>query len=283
MIIEETTKKLVQQASKATISYKKPQGKLNVQDIHFRRELQQGGSGSIYLAELKQKRKPVAVKIVPLHTFEATERFAFECLVSDKLVHSTHVVRTQGYFIHEKSGFIVMDAMYGDLLDSMHRYTTNQSIKKLFRRVCKGVAACHRHKVAHLDIKPENILLDTKGKAYLCDFGAAHYFNGTLSSMCGTMLYNAPETKRSFSFDKAAADIWSLGVLLFILFAGVYPYPGETDTEVMDSLEKEILDFSDLDDSSCSPEAKDLVLKLLNINPNKRPSIHQVLKHPFFA
>merc|ERR1711879_973831 len=152
--------------------------------------------------------------------------------------------------------------------------------KKLFLQICKAINVFHSNKIAHMDIKPENILLDRDGNIKLADFGSCVHFDDTISeSALTTILYSAPEARKYVSFDKAAADIWSLGVVFYVLVAGAYPFVGETETQIVQSIKRGQLDLTELESGNFSLSLKSLIKQMLQFDPTMRPSICQVLYH----
>jgi len=205
-----------------------------------------------------------------------------EAITACSISQHNNIITTYGYFIHQNSGYLVMELMKQDLLDASAMFTCEEQIQNIFTQICKAVAYLHNQNIAHLDIKLENILVDEQGNGYLCDFGAAHYFKELLKYKVGTVFYSAPETRNYLNnFDKAAADVWSLGIVLYVLLTDVYPYAGTTEEEVLRSIERGNISFSALQNASCSNEAKLLVTKMLNPNPANRPTVCQVLRDSF--
>ena len=252
-----------------------------LQSLRFLQKLQSGVSGSVFLSEHIPTGSYVAVKQILVETPSTAARFVAESKYSAAFCKHKHVVDMYATFTHGNYAFIVMELMTNDLLDVLEQYKSENDVQLIFQQVCKAVAHLHNGKVAHLDIKPENILLDKHGVAKLCDFGSSHSFSESLDCQVGTELYRAPETKLCGDFDKASADIWSLGVLLFLLLSGEFPYPGNTEEELLDSAKNEQVCFYTLEKTNRSKHAKSLVHQMLQKDPSSRPTIFEVLRHPF--
>ena len=237
----------------------------------------------MFRALCSNTNKCYAIKAVQLHDFLDRKRFRSEVQIATTLSHCENIVTSVTHFESGSTGFLVMKLMRYDLLSTLADYNSEASILRIFHQVARGVMRCHERRIAHLDIKPENILLNSKGAVRLCDFGSSHMFDEPIDlNAFGTILYRAPETFSFSEFEKGAADIWSLGVLLYVLLTGVYPFPGETEEQVVDALKSNTLDFEDLRDTACSPISKDLLYKLLQTDPSSRPTIQEVLAHPWF-
>jgi len=155
---------------------------------------------------------------------------------------------------------------------------------KFFRQMVEMVAHCHNLGVMHRDIKPENFLLSSQtddAELLACDFGLGTFFKpgDEFSILVGSPYYVAPEVlRRKYSME---ADIWSLGVVLYILLSGLPPFWGPSDKDIFISILKGHLDFSSKPWPSISEEAKNLLRSVLNLDPSKRPTIGQLLCHPW--
>ena len=242
---------------------------------------QAGASGTVFQAKCIITNKTCALKVVKLKNKRDTDRFVLETTIAKTLSPCRHIVTTKDSHISNNSGVLVMELMRNDLLNSLQSFKSEKSIKTIFHQISQGLAYCHSLKIAHLDIKPENILTDSQGNAFLCDFGSAQSFSDPVDPIFGTSFYRAPETYKSTTFDKAAADIWSMGILLFVLFTGVYPYPGETEEEVIESIDEGALCLDELHLIECSPSARELIQQLLALDPAARPTIFTVIGHKF--
>ncbi|CAN1216874.1 CBL-interacting serine/threonine-protein kinase 24 [Linum perenne] len=148
--------------------------------------------------------------------------------------------------------------------------------RRYFQQLIDAVDHCHCKGVYHRDLKPENLLLDTAGNLKVSDFGLSALPRdgvGLLYTTCGTPNYVAPEVLSHQGYDGAAADIWSCGVILYVLMAGYLPFD-ETD---LPTLYKKF---------TCpfwfSPEAKALIDKILIPDPKNRTGINEIRKDPWF-
>jgi calcium-dependent protein kinase len=147
----------------------------------------------------------------------------------------------------------------------------------------------------HRDIKPENLLLDIlpdgSSIVKIIDWGCAAPLNQQqllgktglkrkLSKLCGTPLYMAPEVITNDYDEKC--DIWSAGVVLYILLSGIPPYYGRNDQQIMDNILKKEVDFGDEAWSFVSPDAIDLISRMMAKEPEARLSAMEALNHPWF-
>ncbi|KAK4760198.1 hypothetical protein SAY87_023329 [Trapa incisa] len=162
-------------------------------------------------------------------------------------------------------------------------------VASLFGQLMHAVAHCHRHGVAHRDIKPDNILFDAVcgGRLKLADFGSAASFSvgkglTQLSGLVGTPYYVAPEVVAGRAYGEKA-DVWSAGVVLYVMLSGSPPFYGETAVEIFEAVLRANLRFPVRAFRSVSPAAKDLLRRMLCKDVSRRFSAEQVLRHPWIV
>lgn len=156
-------------------------------------------------------------------------------------------------------------------------------------QILTAVSYMHKRGIVHRDIKPENILFETKDEdspIKIIDFGLARKHFGQdseapMSTIVGTPYYIAPEVLRK-KYDKSC-DLWSCGVIGYILLCGYPPFNGENNTEVHDAVRRGRYRFPSSDWSSTSRESRDFIRRLLQKDPRKRMSVEQALNHPWVA
>lgn len=152
------------------------------------------------------------------------------------------------------------------------------------KQVLEAVNYCHRKNIVHRDLKPENLLLESQAEdaaLKIIDFGTSALFNPSqkLSQKFGTPYYTAPEIL-SGKYDEKC-DIWSCGVILYIMLCGYPPFNGKTDTEILTKTKSGKFAFPDKEWRNISAEAKDLVTKMLNKNQKLRCSAADAYAHPW--
>ena len=191
-----------------------------------------GADGQVVTA-LSPNGDAVAIKRFPLDTKVRKNIFQNEAFFSRILSKGGITVPTHDIFATPTDGYLVMQLGAKDLLDVVEGsedgcLPVRQSLK-IFAEVCQLVARLHQRRIAHLDIKPENILIDDEGVLRLCDFSRAHQwstdkrYDGLLNSI-STKEYSSPERFVDDFFDVTAADVFSLGVLLHVMLTGYFPF-----------------------------------------------------------
>ena len=151
---------------------------------------------------------------------------------------------------------------------------------ELFAQISGAVYYAHSMHCVHRDLKLENILLDKNGNAKLTDFGFTRecMTKTTLETVCGTTVYMAPELIERRTYDGFKIDIWSLGVILYTLITGYLPFDDDDEAKTKWKIVNEEPKY----DAKVIPDdARDLISRLLAKNPGERPSLSQVLRHPF--
>jgi len=246
--------------------------------------LGEGSQGQVLKARHKITNQMVAVKVISLTTDSGVYAFENEVKTFLRLENTPGIVRLRDHYRGKQEGVLVFDMLEHNL---MHECVRRESISEyeasnIFRRICVAVQNMHQSNLAHLDLKPENILLDTHGAPHLCDMGAAAAFRNSYRyrGCRGTPGYSAPEMKNNGYYFPPAADMWSLGIILHILLVGCFPYEesGASGAEQFD-----IAHFYPMymHSHNLSRHARSLLASLLSFNPKNRPTIQQVLEHPF--
>jgi calcium-dependent protein kinase len=204
-----------------------------------------------------------------------------------KVLDHPNIIRLYEFFEDTKRFYIVMELCNGgELFDEiLNKQSFSESVAAtIIYQLISAVAYMHSKKIVHRDLKPENILLEEKGDVMdikLIDFGAAvkvhpgNFIKGPI----GTAYYIAPEVIKGSYNEKC--DLWSSGVILFILLAGYPPFDGHNDEEILEKIKKLTPNFSNDVWQEISSDAQDIVKKLLTPAAN-RLSASEALKHKWF-
>lgn len=203
-----------------------------------------------------------------------------------KLVKHPNVVQLFEVMASKTKIYFVMEYVTGgELFNKINRQgkLKEDDARKYFQQLINAVDYCHSRGVYHRDLKPENLLLDSSGNLKISDFGLSALpqqcrEDGLLHTTCGTPNYVAPEVIVDRGYDGAKADLWSCGVILFVLMAGYLPF----DDKNLINLYKKIYKGEFSCPSWFSPGAKRLILRILTPNPKHRITIPQILQDPWF-
>ncbi|KAL3530965.1 hypothetical protein ACH5RR_010287 [Cinchona calisaya] len=192
-------------------------------------------------------------------------------------LHEVLATKTKIYFVME---FVKGGELFGKI--SKGRFSENLS-RKYFQQLISAVCYCHLHGVFHRDLKPENLLLDENGDLKVSDFGLSAVTDqvkedGFLYTLCGTPAYVAPEILSKKGYDGAKVDIWSCGVILYVLNAGFLPF---NDPNLM-AMYKKIYKGEYRCPKWMSSDLKRFLSRLLDTNPMTRITIEEIKRDPWF-
>ena len=228
-----------------------------------------------------------AVKSIPKEKVKKELKLMKRELELLRLVDHPNIIKLYETFEDERYVHIVMEELTGgDLFDHLitHGQYTEKEAATLLEKVISAINYLHSSQICHRDIKPENFLYtfpDKGADVKIIDFGLATKFGEEMMhTVVGTPYYVAPEVLRG-SYGQSC-DVWSLGVLLYVLLAGYPPFNGETQQEIFHKILHGEYDFDQGEWEDVSPEARDLISSMLVLSPEKRTTLVQVLKHDWF-
>ncbi|OMJ92028.1 hypothetical protein SteCoe_5348 [Stentor coeruleus] len=198
-----------------------------------------------------------------------------------KELNHPNIIRLIKYFEDSEKVYIVLEyASKGSLFKIIRKQKGLDESKAwhYFSQTCLGMKYLHDNEIIHRDLKPENIIIDKNNQIKICDFGWCAQSNEVQKTFCGTMDYMAPEILlgEEHSFQ---VDLWSLGILLYELLHGYVPFRAVKDSEKRQQILNSELSFA----SGTSSLAKDLIQRLIKINPKDRINLNKILAHPWIA
>lgn len=243
-----------------------------------------GCYGKVFKCIHKRCGAERAVKIIEKNKMQSqAERLEREINILRSLSHP-HLMKLFEYIQDEQNIYLVSELYTGgelfDRIVELKKFTEHDAANILLP-ILQAVMYLHSQKVVHRDIKPENIMFESKSPnalVKLVDFGTScHFDTSKLTTRFGTPYYIAPEVlKRDYS---EKCDIWSVGVIMYIMLAGKAPFDGKNDSEILEKVVNGVYDPFPL---SVSNEAKDLLGKLLEYDQKKRLSAQEACTHPWF-
>ncbi|KDO76377.1 hypothetical protein CISIN_1g010013mg [Citrus sinensis] len=256
----------------------------------FGRELGRGQFGVTYLVTHKDTKQQFACKSISsrkLINRDDVEDVRREVQIMHHLTGHRNIVELKGAYEDRHSVNLIMDLCAGgELFDRIiaKGHYSERAAANLCRQMVTVVHYCHSMGVMHRDLKPENFLFSSSAEdspLKATDFGLSVFFKpgDVFKDLVGSAYYVAPEVlRRNYG---AEADIWSAGVILYILLSGVPPFWGETEQSIFDAILRGHIDFSSDPWPNISSSAKDIVKKMLHADPKERLSAAEVLNHPW--
>jgi len=228
-----------------------------------------------------------AIKIVTKNQLTEEDKVALEDEIDIlQTLHHENVIRLYDVFDEKKHYYLVTEMMNGgELFDRIveKEYYNEKDARDVSKILFDAIAYCHKQNVAHRDLKPENLLLAEKTngtRIKIADFGFAKVATSSncLKTQCGTPSYVAPEILKGELYG-TQADNWSLGVILFTLLGGYLPFDASTSRALYRKIRNGEYEFKKVFWKDTSNEAKNLIQRLLTVDPKKRITTEQALKH----
>jgi calcium-dependent protein kinase len=248
----------------------------------------EGSFGSVFKAKSKTTNVERAVKSIEMRAVKNPIRFEREINIAKQLDHP-NVVRLFETFRDAKKIYLVMELCTGGelfdrIVDEAPSGFDEIKAAKYIRQIVAALCYLHSQRFAHRDVKPENFLLhDKKPDAALkiIDFGLACQLEPgkLMSTKAGTAYYVAPEVLKGEYDEKC--DIWSAGVIAFILLCGYPPFSGDTDPEILRKVKAGSFEFKSPEWDQISQGAKNLVTQMLTAEPGLRPNADLLLQTPW--
>ncbi|KAE9377216.1 Pkinase-domain-containing protein [Stipitochalara longipes BDJ] len=258
-----------------------------------------GSMGKVKLARKVEGGEQVAVKIVPRgstddghnqsradreradHSKEV--RTAREAAIVTLLDHPyicamRDVVRTTYHW------YMLFEYVNGgQMLDYIisHGRLKEKQARKFSRQIASALDYCHRNSIVHRDLKIENILISKTGDIKIIDFGLSNLFapRNHLKTFCGSLYFAAPELLQAKAYTGPEVDVWSFGIVLYVLVCGKVPFDDQSMPALHAKIKKGIVDYPNW----LSPECKNLISRMLVTDPRQRASLQEIMNHPWMV
>ncbi|CAD8071877.1 unnamed protein product [Paramecium sonneborni] len=254
----------------------------------FGQVLGQGAFGKVWKVTHKTTGLIRAMKqIKKSELIKEDEQKLFQEMHILKNLDHPHIVKLYELYQDQNNYYMITEYLSGgELFERIKKMQifTEKRASELIRQILLAVNYCHEQKIVHRDLKPENILFsgpEPDQNLKIIDFGCSRRFNTSkMTKRLGTPFYIAPEVLGHNYTEKC--DIWSCGVILYILLCGYPPFTGKTEQEIFDKVKLGRVKFPNEEWEFISKEAKHLIQKMISIDVNLRYSASQVLNDPWF-
>ena len=248
----------------------------------------EGSFGKVVRVKQRSTGRTFAMKIVnKKNNINNNKNFLNEIYILRKLDHP-NILKIYEYFSNEQFWYFIMEYVSGgelyEKIYNMQNYDENKTAI-IMKQIFSCVSYLNQMGIVHRDLKPENMMMTNNNdlEIKLIDFGTATFLKKGyyLNKKTGSPYYVAPEIlKGHYGFE---CDLWSCGIILYILLVGYPPFDGRNNNEIFQKILKSDYKLNGDDWNNISNDAKDLLKKLLQKKPNKRITAQEALKHPFIV
>ena len=267
-------------------------GSSDPKDIYTREKiLGKGTFGTVYLVKHKELARYFAMKVIKKTNYnkEEEKEFMNEIEILRKLDHPNIIKITDFYSKDTEYNIITEYCQEGELYDEIKDHAPFSEVMAAWymSQILSAVNYCHKNHVLHRDLKPENILIVKRQKngfhpIKIIDFGTAKVTKDQKNEhlLIGSAYYIAPEViSRNYT---EQCDLWSCGVIMYILLTGRPPFNGNDKEDIMEKIKIGVYDMTKYPWGIISEEAKSLIKGLLEVNPKKRLTAEEALEHKWF-
>jgi len=254
-----------------------------------------GSTGRVKLGTHIETGFKVAIKIIakasllekyskdPVKQLNMNQKLEREITLM-KLIQHPNIMQLYDVYETERDLYLILEHIEGgELFDYLvkHGRLSEPEALGFFQQIIYGVDFCHRNHICHRDLKPENLLLDKNLNIKIADFGMASLQvpSKMLETSCGSPHYASPEIIKGIKYDGTAADVWSCGIILYALLTGNLPFDDENIRRLLSKVKTGVYYMPEY----LSSDAKNLISKMLIVDPAKRIKMSEIMKHPWFT
>jgi calcium-dependent protein kinase len=262
--------------------------------VQVKKILGEGASCKVMAVKERSSSRYFAMKVLDKSEPYNRTLFENETQILNTLRHENILELVDAY--EDKRTYNLLTVLYqgGELFDRVKNGSFSEKVAaRLSREMLRAVAYCHRHSIVHRDLKPENFVFESPAEdsaMKLIDFGCAKIVkdDDSVPDVAGSPYYCAPEVL-SETFNRTgrvwkAADLWSVGVIIFLLVCGYPPFNGESQDQIFKKIKKGKYRFPKTEQGiALSDSVKELIDKLLRMEPAERLSAQQALEHPWIS
>jgi serine/threonine protein kinase len=254
--------------------------------------------GKVKLARNKETGEQVAVKIVPRQSTDGEHRTQAERERADHskevrtareaaivtLVDHPYICGMRDVVRTNYHWYMLFEYVNGgQMLDYIisHGRLKEKQARKFGRQIASALDYCHRNSIVHRDLKIENILISKNGDIKIIDFGLSNLFSprNHLKTFCGSLYFAAPELLQAKQYTGPEVDVWSFGIVLYVLVCGKVPFDDQSMPQLHAKIKKGVVEYPPW----LTPECRSLIARMLTTNPQDRATLHEIMSHPWMT
>ena len=262
--------------------------KLSLENYNFIKTIGKGTFGKVKLALHTPTKEQVAIKILEKSKIKSKrdlERIEKEIKYL-KMFNNPNIIKIYQIKEDEKNFYIVMEYVQGGELFNYivsNKHLDENEASFFYSQIIHIIQEIHKHKICHRDMKPENLLLTQNKTIKLIDFGLSNEYEDLLETPCGSPCYASPEIIQGRKYSGVAIDLWASGIILFSMLCGYLPFDDKDNEVLFRKILKCKYEFPKNKKYKISDNAKDLIRKILTVDPKKRITLEEILEHPFLT
>lgn len=300
---------MVSPQSQSASSPNDEQFRYSVGDYMLGRTIGAGSMGKVKYGYCKHDKRKVAVKIVPRHTSVSALKYNQKGGADDEaalararakdeskevriqreghlqmLLTHPYICSMREMITHPNHYYMVFEHINGgQMLDYIiaHGRLRERAARTFARQIGSALQYCHANNVVHRDLKIENILISKSGNCKLIDFGLSNLYapQGHLNTYCGSLYFAAPELLNARAYTGPEVDVWSFGVVLYVLVCGKVPFDDQSMPMLHARIKRGLVEYPEWLSSDC----KNLLSRMLVTNPHQRATLNEVVAHPWMT
>lgn len=255
------------------------------------KELGSGSSAKVYLAYHKNTERKVAIKVVTRNLDKTgktqdkdTSKNGFNDLrvfreaIVTSLVDHPHIIKLFDFMYSENYFFLVFEYVKGQSLYDLilkNPKMSEEKARKYFRQLVSAIDYLHKNCIIHRDLKIENIVVDDTDNLKLIDFGLSNFYDNSalMNTFCGSLYFAAPELLLGQEYSGPEVDVWSMGIILYVLLYGKVPFDDDSIKELQNKIKIANVQFN----GYITSDAKDLILHMIVPDPVDRHTLQQII------
>ncbi|KAI5369382.1 putative serine/threonine-protein kinase, active [Septoria linicola] len=257
-----------------------------------------GSMGKVKLARNRETGEQVAVKIVPRNSQGEEHRTEQERQRAEHskevrtareaaivtLVDHPYICYMRDHVRTSYHWYMLFEYVNGgQMLDYIisHGRLKEKQARKFGRQIASALDYCHRNSIVHRDLKIENILISKTGDIKIIDFGLSNLFTpkSTLKTFCGSLYFAAPELLQAKQYTGPEVDVWSFGIVLYVLVCGKVPFDDQSMPQLHAKIKKGVVEYPPWLSSEC----RQLIARMLTTNPLERATLQEIMTHPWMT